>query len=38
MNDLLGYDLIITSDLFKQGSNDRWTLKEGANYLYIQKQ
>ena len=37
MNDLLDYDLIITSDLFNQGSNDRWTLKEGANYLYIQK-
>ena len=37
MNDLLGYDLIITSDLFRQGSNDRWALKEGANYLYIQK-
>jgi hypothetical protein len=38
MNNILDYDLIITSDLFKLGFNDKWTLKNGDSYLYIQKQ
>jgi hypothetical protein len=37
MNDLLDHDLIITTDLFKSGSNDKWMLIEDASYLYIQK-
>lgn len=37
MNNLLDYDLIITSDLHKVGFNDKWKLNDGASFLYIQK-
>lgn len=37
MNNLLDYDLIITSNLFQLGFNDKWKLIEDATFLYIQK-
>lgn len=37
MNNLLNYDLIITSKLFQLGVNDKWKLIEDATFLYIQK-
>lgn len=37
MNELLGYDLLITPTLFRSGNNNKWRLIRGTTNFYIQK-
>ncbi|MDP4291377.1 MAG: hypothetical protein Q8908_09885 [Bacteroidota bacterium] len=37
MNDLLEYDLLITPELFNQGSNWKWSLLKGTTNFYIKR-